>query len=95
MKGREARDREPGSAKSIWVPDLASTLRGLNTEEVFEEFESGARQHRFRMELHAFDAQFAIPQAHEQPAEVNHRGSRWANIPTSVLKSTDANNEGS
>jgi hypothetical protein len=32
------------------------------------------------MELHAFDAQFAMPQAHEQPAEVNHRGSRLGQI---------------
>ena len=36
-----------------------------NTQKIFEEFETGAGQDRLRMELHAFDAKFAVTQTHD------------------------------
>jgi hypothetical protein len=39
----------------------------LNYQEVFKELETCVRQHRLRVELHAFYAQFAVAQTHDYP----------------------------
>src|ERR1700675_53118 len=51
--------------ETVWTVVLLGWALILNGEKILEELEAGAGEHRLGVELHPFDAQFAMAEPHD------------------------------